>query len=170
MTVPLLDLRTLEIFLAVCDSGSMSTAARVLGLTQSAVSQAIAELERKTGAELFDRKVRPLAATIAGGVLRQRAGVLVAEAREIPALLRETKQGKVPSIRVGVVDSLSRSLSLPLAEYLTAHANDVSILSGLTATHAGDLLTRRIDIFLGVDDLQDVNRQLTTDAISPSVP
>lgn len=157
MNAPLLDLRTLEIFLAVCDSGSMSTAARVLGLTQSAVSQAIGELEKKTGTELFDRKVRPLAATVAGGVLRQRAGVLVAEAREIPALLRETKHGRVPSIRIGVVDSLSRALSLPLAEYLTAQASEVSILSGLTATHAGDLLTRRIDIFIGVDDLQDVN-------------
>lgn len=152
-----LDLRALEIFLAVCETGSMSAAANRLKLTQPAVSQAVAELERKTGAELFDRNVRPLAVTVAGGVLRQRASVLIAEAREIPALLRDTKHGKVPSLRVGLVDSLSRLLSVPLATHLRSKANEVAILSGLTATHASDLLTRRLDIFLGVDDLQDVN-------------
>lgn len=151
------DLRALEIFLAVCETGSMSSAARHLKLTQPAVSQAVAELERKTGAELFDRNVRPLAVTVAGGVLRQRASVLITEAREIPALLRDTKHGKVPSLRVGLVDSLSRVLSVPLATYLSSKANEVAILSGLTATHASDLLTRRLDIFLGVDDLEDVN-------------
>lgn len=150
-----MDLRSLEIFLAVCEGGSMSAAARALELSQPAVSLAVAELERKTGVELFDRDVRPLAVTVAGGVLRQRASVLIAEAREIPALLRETKHGKVPSIRVGLVDSLSRTLSVPLADFLASRAGEVSILSGLTATHAGDLLTRRIDVFLGVDDLQD---------------
>lgn len=157
MTELSLDLRALEIFLAVCETGSMSAAARHLKLTQPAVSQTIAELERKTETELFDRNVRPLAVTVSGGILRQRASVLVAEAREIPQLLRETKRGKVPSIRVGLVDSLSRLLSVPLATYLSSCASEVSILSGLTATHASDLLTRRLDIFIGVDDLQDVN-------------
>jgi DNA-binding transcriptional LysR family regulator len=157
MSEPSLDLRALEIFVAVCQTGSMSAAARQLELTQPAVSQAIAELERKTGVALFDRNVRPLAVTVAGGVLRQRASVLVAEAREIPALLREAQHGKVPSIRVGLVDSLSRLLSVPLATFLSSRASEVAILSGLTATHASDLLTRRIDIFLGVDDLEDVN-------------
>ena len=155
MALPL-DLRSLEIFLAVCDSGSMSGAARALAMTQPAVSLAIAELERKVGSALFDRDVRPLAVTVAGEVLRQRGSVLIAEAREIPALLRETKHGKVPSIRVGLVDSLSRTLSLPVATFLKLRAGEVSILSGLTATHASDLLTRRLDIFLGVDDLQDL--------------
>lgn len=149
------DLRSLEIFLAVCESGAMSTAARALGLTQPAVSLAIGELEKKLGYDLFDRSVRPLAVTVAGGLLRQRAGALIAEAREIAPLLRETEHGKVPLIRVGIVDSLSRVLTAPLASYLADKADEVSILLGLTASHASDLLTRRLDLFLGVDDLED---------------
>lgn len=149
------DLRSLEIFLAVCDSGAMSSAARTLGLTQPAVSLAIGDLERKLGFDLFDRSVRPLAVTVAGGLLRQRAGALIAEARQIGPLLRETKHGKVPLIRVGIVDSLSRVLTAPLAAYLAAKADEVSILLGLTASHASDLLTRRLDLFLGVDDLEE---------------
>jgi len=149
------DLRSLEIFLAVCEAGSMSSAARALGLTQPAVSLAISDLECKLGFPLFDRGVRPLAVTVAGGLLRQRAGALIAEARQIGPLLRETKHGKVALVRVGMVDSLSRLLTEPLAAFLETRADEVSILQGLTASHASDLLTRRLDLFLGVDDLGD---------------
>ncbi len=150
------DLRSLEIFLSVCDLGAMASAARSLGLTQPAVSLAIGELERKTGATLFDRTVRPLALTTAGGMLRQRASALIADARQIAPLLRETELTKVPAIRIGLVDSLSRTLTVPLAEFVSARADEVAILSGLTASHAGELLTRRLDLFLGIDDLQDI--------------
>ena len=148
------DLRSLEIFLAVCEAGAMSSAARALGLTQPAVSLAIGELERKLGFDLFDRTVRPLAVTVAGALLRQRASALLAEARQIGPLLSETRHGKLPLIRLGLVDSLARTLSVPLASYLSAKADEVAILSGLTASHASDLLTRRLDVFLGVDDLE----------------
>lgn len=148
------DLRSLEVFLAICETGTMSAAARALGMTQPAVSQSIAELEQSLGFKLLDRDVRPLAVTIAGGLLRQRAGALVAEARHIAPMLRQTERGKLPIIRVGLVDSLTRALTTPLANYLSTIADEVSILSGLTALHAGELLTRRLDLFLGVDDLE----------------
>ncbi|MBK9079791.1 MAG: LysR family transcriptional regulator [Hyphomicrobium sp.] len=150
------DLRALEIFLAVCESGSMAQAARSLHLTQPAVSLAIAELERKTGTTLFDRNVRPLALTLSGGLMRQRASALIADARQIAPLLRDAKQGQVPIIRVGLVDSLSRTLTVPISTYLTERAGEVSILTGLTATHASELLTRRMDMFIGVDDLEEL--------------
>lgn len=150
------DLRALEIFLAVADTGAMAEAARALGLTQPAVSQAIAELERRTGAALFDRSVRPLALTTAGGLLRQRAGALIADARAIAPLLRDTKQGKVALLRIGLVDSLSRALTVRLSGFLAERADEVTILSGLTATHASELLTRRLDLFIGVDDLGEM--------------
>lgn len=150
------DLRALEIFLATCDTGSMADAAKQLGITQPAISLAIAELERKTGSAVFDRSVRPLALTVAGGMLRQRATALLADAHQIAPLLRDAQRGRVPAIRVGLVDSLNRSLAVPLAEFLSTRADEVSILSGLTASHAGELLTRRLDLFLGVDDLEDM--------------
>ncbi len=88
------ELRSLEVFLAACEAGSMAGAARSLGMSQPAVSLSIADLERKTGTTLFDRSVRPMALTLAGGMLRQRASALVADARQIAPLLRETKRGK----------------------------------------------------------------------------
>jgi DNA-binding transcriptional LysR family regulator len=57
---------------------------------------------------------------------------------------------------MGLVDSLSRALTVPLSEYLASRADSVSVLSGLTARHASELLTRRLDLFLGVDDLEEL--------------
>ncbi|GLK74070.1 LysR family transcriptional regulator [Ancylobacter dichloromethanicus] len=150
------DLRALEIFLAVCDAGTMAQAARRLGLTQPAISQAVADLERRIGITLFDRGARPLGLTAAGGALRQRASALLSEARQIAPLLREAEHARLPLLRAGLVDSLSRVLMAPLARALGEKAEQVSLQSGLTASHAGALLTRQLDLLVGADDLDEI--------------
>ncbi|UOK71236.1 LysR family transcriptional regulator [Ancylobacter polymorphus] len=150
------DLRALEIFLAVCDAGTMAQAARRLGLTQPAISQAVADLERRIGIALFDRTARPLGLTAAGGALRQRASALVSEARQIAPLLREAEHARLPLLRAGLVDSLARALMAPLARALGEKAEQVSLLSGLTASHAGALLTRQLDLLVGADALDEI--------------
>jgi DNA-binding transcriptional LysR family regulator len=150
------DLRSLEIFLGVCETGGMAAAARRLGMTQPAVSQAIADIEARSGVPLFDRKVRPLGLTPAGVVLRQRASTLLADALQIPPMLRETRKGRFPLVRVGLVDSLSRTLGTDLAAFLSTRADQVSLLSGLTMLHASAFFTRRLDIFVGVDELIEI--------------
>lgn len=150
------DLRQLSIFLAVCDAGAMAAAARRLGLTQPAVSLAVAELENRVGAALFDRSIRPIGLTPAGVLLRQRASALVSEARQIAPMLREAGRGRFPLVRLGLVDSLSRTLGPALADALSARADEAAILSGLTASHASALLSRNLDVMIGVDDLSEV--------------
>ncbi len=134
----------------------MASAARQLGITQPAVSQTIAELEARTGGLLFDRKVRPIGLTQPGAVLRQRASMLLAEARQIGPLLREVGQGRLPFLRVGIVDSLSRALTGPLSRFLDNAASQSSVLAGLTAAHVSALATRQLDILLGAEEVQDV--------------
>ena len=148
------ELRSLEVFLSVCDSGTMSGAARILGLTQSAVSQTIAELEQRVNADLFDRNVRPLGLTVSGVLLRQRASALIADARQIAPLLRDVRRNKLPLIRVGLVNSFSRLLVPDLPEHLGRFADHVSFVSGLTSSHVDDLLARKLDILLGVDEFE----------------
>lgn len=151
------DLRSLQIFLAVCDTGSITDAARQLNLSQPAVSQAISDIEARSGAQLFDRAVRPIGLTRAGGLLRQRGSSLLAEARQIAPLLREMVRHRLPLIRVGLVDSMSRALLVDLSAKLAESTENVAVLSGLTASHASALLTRRLDLLIGVDDLEDLD-------------
>ena len=132
----------------------MSSAARILGLTQSAVSQTIAELEQRVNANLFDRNVRPLGLTVSGVLLRQRASALIADARQIAPLLRDVRRNKLPLIRVGLVNSFSRLLVPDLPNHLSRFADHVSFVSGLTSSHVDDLLGRKLDILLGVDEFE----------------
>jgi DNA-binding transcriptional LysR family regulator len=150
------DLRSLDIFLTVCDHGTMSAAARALGLTQSAVSQAINDLEQKTKTSLFDRDLRPLGLTMSGVVLRQKASTLLADARQITPLLQEVRRGKLPLIRVGLVDSFSRLLVPRLPDRLLQLADHVSFVAGLTSSHVADVLGRRLDLLMGIDEFDNI--------------
>ena len=48
-------IRDMKVFLTVCEEQSMSAAAVKLNISQSAVSQAIREIERHFGTKVFDR-------------------------------------------------------------------------------------------------------------------
>lgn len=145
----------LNAFLAVCDENSISAAARRLGITQPAVSIALSELEGRLGTRLVDRSVRPLALTPAGALLRQRASALLSEARLIAPEMREIDHGRLPLLRIGVIDSLARSLSGVLSRVASGMADEIAIHAGLTAGHASNLLTRKLDVMIGLDDLAD---------------
>ena len=148
------DFRSLEMFLAVCETGSMGAAARRLELTQPAVSQAVADIEHRTGVLLFDRTSRPLGLTPAGAMLQQRASALLEEALQIPPLLREMRQTRLPLLRLGLIVSLSRCLLKEISAFLMSRARKISVVSGL-ALHATALLDRRLDVVLSAEDLSD---------------
>lgn len=66
-------LNHLKVFTAVAESGKMSDAAKVLHVSQPAVSQAVRELEEHYGAKLFERMPKRLVLTEAGEKLRTEA-------------------------------------------------------------------------------------------------
>ncbi|HEX7785139.1 MAG TPA: LysR substrate-binding domain-containing protein [Methylomirabilota bacterium] len=66
-------MRQLEVFVAVARAGSFRRAAERLHLSQPALSQHVAELERGLGARVFDRRGRQIALTEAGRILEDHA-------------------------------------------------------------------------------------------------
>src|SRR5262245_13444617 len=68
-----MDRRHLEYFLAVAESGSFTSAARMLSIAQPSLSYAIAGLERELGCELFERLGRGVKLTPAGDALVEPA-------------------------------------------------------------------------------------------------
>ena len=113
-----MDLRQLEVFEAIMRSGSVSAAARELGLTQSAVSRILARLEASLGSDLFVRANGRLTATRhANRVLPQARGVLESVAA-LQALSdrsgqrhRELTFVTVPSLSYGLIPSVLRAFS-----------------------------------------------------------
>lgn len=80
-------LRQFEIFVAVVRCRGATAAASALGLTQAAVSMALADLEQLLDVRLFDRVGRRLALNDAGRRLYPKAAELVERAQELEQLL-----------------------------------------------------------------------------------
>lgn len=75
-------LRDLRVFFMVVQTGSFARAAAHLRVSQPAVSQVIADLERSIGARLFDRSSRGVEPTNFGHVLLARGRAAFDELRE----------------------------------------------------------------------------------------
>lgn len=87
------EVQRLRAFALVCDLGSISAAAAVLGYTQSAVSQQLAGLERDVGTALVDRSQRPLRATPDGAILRPHLDRVLAAVGSAEAALQDLHAG-----------------------------------------------------------------------------
>lgn len=93
-----MDLRQLTYFLEVARQEHMTRAARALFVSQPALSQQIAALEREVGIPLFDRVGRGLRLTAAGRVLQSHAARVVREVENARAAmddLRGTVRGEL---------------------------------------------------------------------------
>jgi LysR family transcriptional regulator, low CO2-responsive transcriptional regulator len=82
-----MNLKQLEVFIAVAESSSFSRAAELTFLTQSTVSQHISALENEFNLKLLDRTGKGALLTEAGKLLLNQARRVVTEAREIPQVL-----------------------------------------------------------------------------------
>jgi DNA-binding transcriptional LysR family regulator len=117
-----IDLNKLATFFAIAEHGGVSSAARRLGLTRSAVSQSLSGLEASLEVQLFHRVRRSLVLTREGELLRTRLaeyqGQLESTLREITNEEREVRG----LVSVGLFLGFSRlRLSLLLEKFLGAH-------------------------------------------------
>jgi molybdate transport repressor ModE-like protein len=94
-------MRGVRVLLAVADGGSFSAAADQLGLTQSAVSQHVASLERAVGLTLLERGTRPIGLTKAGHTLTEHARAIVARLDSAEQQLTEIAGVRAGRLRFG---------------------------------------------------------------------
>ena len=103
--LPDLSIRQLEYLVAVADSDTFALAAERVGVSPSALSQGLAELERRVGVPLFDREGRRR-------VLRADTEPVLDHARQVVALTadlsdwaRRTRSGDHGRLRLGMIDA-----------------------------------------------------------------
>ena len=75
-------LAAMETFVRVVETGSFSGAAKAVGVTQSAVTKSVADLEQQVGFAIFNRTSRGVAMTPEGRDFIDRAARLLADALE----------------------------------------------------------------------------------------
>jgi DNA-binding transcriptional LysR family regulator len=117
-----MDWEDLRCFIAMCRGGSVSAAARELGVNHSTVLRRLDSLERDLAVRLFERFQSGYAITPAGETLQARlAGVeeQIASARSAVAGHDQQLEGE---IRITTTDTLARSLLMPsLARFRQRH-------------------------------------------------
>lgn len=146
-----MNLRQLEVFQAVMQTGTMSAAARLVCITPSAVSKTISHTELQLGYKLFTRSKGALAPTPEASVLFQEAIAIhgrLEELRRIATNLRKSERGQV---RLAAIPSVSHEfLPLVLEQHLRRFGGvDVEVRTINQDQMPQALLTRAVDFALG---------------------
>src|SRR5260221_7571905 len=92
----------LRAFVAVCDQGSFSGAARELRRAQSAVSHAIKALESAFDVQLFERNTRKATLTPAGRSLLPDARAVISRTEEMKTRAVSIAEAGVPQVSIAV--------------------------------------------------------------------
>lgn len=138
-----LDLRVLRYFLAVATERSITGAAKILHISQPALSRKLSDFERKLGQKLFERGSRTITLTTAGQMLKERA-------EQILSLTERTEQE---------LAALTKPAGTPV--YIgAAETKAVRILGRVTRQVLVKYPHTKIHVYSG--DSQDVLQQLET--------
>src|SRR5579875_3227659 len=130
-----MELRHLEVFVAVAEERSFTRASDRLHVVQSAVSAAVRSLERDLSAALFLRTTRTVALTEAGAVLLPEARLVLAAAGLARDSVEQTKGGLRGQIALGIMQAGAHPrLSVP--ELVTAFQRDQPLVE-LSVRHLG---------------------------------
>ncbi len=154
-------LRQLEVFLAVAQHESVSRAADGLSMSQSAVSGALADLERQFDIQLFERLGKRLQLSELGRSVRARAEALQQQALELENEL--SSHDAVGQLRVGATLSIGNHLMVPeIARFMREHPSArVTLDVANTVEIARKVLNFEIDIGLVEGELQEPELQVT---------
>ena len=153
-------------FLAVGRERSFTKAAARLGVSQSALSHTIRELEERLGVRLLTRTTRSVAPTEAGERLLHTVGPRFEEIEAELEALSELRDKPAGTIRINAIDYVADTILWPkLAKFLGEYPDikvEITIDYGLT-----DIVAQRYDA--GVRDGEQVAKDMIAVRIGPDM-
>ena len=105
-----LKLRDLHAFFTAAQRGSMSKAAQHLGVSQPAVSEAIADLEQALGVRLLDRGPHGVEPTMYGGALLRRSAAVFDELKQSIRDIEFLADPTAGELTIGYPESISATI------------------------------------------------------------
>lgn len=145
-----LNLRQIEAFKALIETGTVSAAADLIGLSQPAVSKLIANLELDAGMPLFDRVKGRLAPTAQSMRLYDEVGRIFAGVRQVQNALDAIRREEQGRLAIGVMPALNGNfIQRATSRFLESAPGVFCSIQTLSSQWIVDLLVaRKIDVGL----------------------
>lgn len=124
------DFKQLQAFLAVVETGSFTAAAKKLNLTQSSISQQIANLESGLKTSVINRSQRPIQMTIAGQALYPLGKKIIDSGVYMQEHINAISHGHVSHLKIGFVDSISKTIGLDILKFLQPQVKNIYQITG----------------------------------------
>jgi DNA-binding transcriptional LysR family regulator len=146
-----LELNTLQQFSVVAGSETITQAAKRLGISQSAVSQTIKQLEEQTEVELIVRRSKPIKLTPSGEILKRYAMRMLSDSSRVMNDIRMAASGGLSHLRVGMIDSYGEALGLEFIREIKPMIRRVTLQLGFRSSLVTALKHRDIDVLITSD-------------------
>jgi DNA-binding transcriptional LysR family regulator len=146
-----LKLRDLHILSVVVHAGSMAKAASQLAMSQPAVSESIANLERALGVRILDRNARGIESTIYAQALLQRCRIIFDELAQSVSDIEFLANPSRGEVRVATGDTAATGFLAPAIDSLSSEFPDiVTRISQASAEPLAypELRDREVDVVL----------------------
>lgn len=147
-------LDSIAVFVEVVEAGSFAAAAERLNLTRSAVGKAVARLEQRLGARLFQRTTRQQFLTEEGQLFFEHSLRILAELREAEAAVESGRRKPVGRLRVSVPVLYGRLYVAPLLTELLRQHDDLTLEMSFS-DQVVDLVQEGIDLAVRIGPLAD---------------
>ena len=106
-------LQQLQYIVAVDETGQFSRAAQAYYVTQPTLTTMVRKLEDELGIIIFERRTLPVRPTAEGAPLLAQARVVLREASQMKALVKELHTGMAGTYRIGIIPTMAPYL-LPM--------------------------------------------------------
>ncbi len=140
-------------FIRTADTGSFTAAARLLGVSPSAISKSVARLEKRLGCRLIQRSTRTLTLTAEGTAYFERVGPLLRALEEAEDVVQETETAR-GLLRITVPVIVGRSLMPGWVAEFTARYPEMKVELNISDRHA-DLIREGFDLAIRVGKIPD---------------
>lgn len=147
-------MRSLELFLATCDTGSFAAAARSCSTDPSTVSKAIGRLEAELGLTLFQRSTRQLRITAAGRRYARTVRNMVQDLASCEVELKQFNDSPSGTLRISSAVCYGHRYLRPLLPAFCQRYPAIRLELELNDLHA-DLIDNDIDIALRTGYVKD---------------
>lgn len=143
-----------EIFARVIATGSMSAAARELGVTPALISKRMQKLEDRLGVRLLQRTTRQVALTEVGQGFYERVLTILSSVEDAESYVSRRSESVRGSLKVTAPTTFGRMHVAPYLARLMRQNPDITITLDLSDSFV-DLVAEGFDVAIRIAELKD---------------